>query len=328
MPPAATTVTALVQGIYKFELKVTDNSGATDLDTMQVTVNAAIPPPNQLPTANAGLDQNITLPNNTASLSGSGNDPDGTISAYGWRKISGPAAGTISNAASAATTVTALVQGTYKFELKVTDNSGATDLDTMQVTVNEAIVIPNRVPVADAGSDTTLYLPVNTISFTGRGTDSDGMIAAYNWRVISGTAFVITNSYQSTTYLYDLQPGAYSLELTVTDNRGATGKDTVTVTVVDNRSLDLPEDGLVILSNPVITNSLQAKISSGIVNNRKITAVLTDMQGRILFKKDITVTRHVFIETIDMTRFLPGQYVLSVQFGNKKPLSVPFVRIK
>ena len=97
----------MVQGVYQFELKVTDNNGATGKDTMQVTVNAANIPP----TANAGTDQSITLPTNTVSLSGSGTDTDGSISAYSWTKISGPAAGTITNATSAATTVTGIGTG-------------------------------------------------------------------------------------------------------------------------------------------------------------------------------------------------------------------------
>jgi hypothetical protein len=98
---------------------------------------------NQPPTANAGSDKTITLPTNTVSLSGSGTDPDGSISAYSWTKTSGPASGTITSAASAATTVTGMVQGVYKFQLKVTDNAGATDLDTVQVTVNaETTLLP------------------------------------------------------------------------------------------------------------------------------------------------------------------------------------------
>ena len=52
---------------------------------MQITVNAA----NKLPVANAGQDQVIKLPVNTLTLSGSGNDSDGTINGYNWTKISG-----------------------------------------------------------------------------------------------------------------------------------------------------------------------------------------------------------------------------------------------
>ncbi len=50
---ASTVINSLVQGVYQFELRVTDNSGAFGRDTVVVTVNAAIP--NQTPTANAGL---------------------------------------------------------------------------------------------------------------------------------------------------------------------------------------------------------------------------------------------------------------------------------
>ena len=72
---------------------------------MQVTVNAAANIP---PTANAGADQLITLPTNTVSLNGSGTDADGTITAYAWTKISGPASGNITNATSANTSVTGI----------------------------------------------------------------------------------------------------------------------------------------------------------------------------------------------------------------------------
>ena len=59
---ASTTVSNLAQGVYKFQLTVTDNAGASAKDTVQVTVNAAAPV-NQAPKANAGADINITPAN-------------------------------------------------------------------------------------------------------------------------------------------------------------------------------------------------------------------------------------------------------------------------
>ena len=222
---ASTTVTALVQGVYQFELKVTDNNAATGLDIIQVTVNAAANIP---PTANAGTDQSITLPTNTVSLSGSGTDPDGTISAYSWTKISGPASGTITNANSASTTVTALVQGVYQFELKVTDNNAATAVDTIQITVNAA----NIPPTANAGTDQSITLPTNTVSLSGNGTDADGSISAYSWTEISGPASgTITNANSASTTVTALVQGVYQFELKVTDNNAATAVDTIQITV-------------------------------------------------------------------------------------------------
>ncbi|MGF2412649.1 MAG: PKD domain-containing protein [Ferruginibacter sp.] len=223
---AATTVAGLVQGTYRFELRVTDNNGAIGRDTMQVTVN---PDPNIAPTANAGADQNITLPQSVVNLLGSGNDPDGTITAYLWTKIAGPTAGTITNANAAFTTATALVQGTYRFELRVTDNNGATGRDTMQVIVNP---VPNITPTANAGVDQNITLPTNTISLSGSGNDPDGTISAYRWTKITGpTAGAITNANTAVTSVTGLVQGVYQFELRVTDNSGAFGRDTMQVTV-------------------------------------------------------------------------------------------------
>ena len=127
-----------MQGIYLFELHVTDDNGAISGDTVQVTVNAATNIP---PVANAGPDQTITLPVNSITLSGSGSDVDGTVVGYSWTKISGPSSYNIVNANSPGTNVTGLVQGVYQFVLTVTDNNGASGTDTIQVTVNIAAIL-------------------------------------------------------------------------------------------------------------------------------------------------------------------------------------------
>ena len=55
---------------------------------------------------------------------------------YQWRKISGPSQYRIVSPHSAVTNVTDLVEGLYKFELKVTNNLGLSSRDTMTLTVN------------------------------------------------------------------------------------------------------------------------------------------------------------------------------------------------
>ena len=106
--------------------------------TSLVLIKSGTATPNKSPTANAGQDKTFTLPTNEITLLGSGTDPDGIISAYSWAKISGPIAGTITSPNSDFTSVTSLAQGIYLFQLKVTDNKGATGFDSIQITVIDA----------------------------------------------------------------------------------------------------------------------------------------------------------------------------------------------
>jgi hypothetical protein len=91
---------------------------------------------NKVPLANAGSNSIITLPVNNITLSGSGSDSDGHIVAYLWSQVSGPSSSTIVNPGNASTVVNGLNQGNYLFQLMVTDDGGATGVDTVSVKVN------------------------------------------------------------------------------------------------------------------------------------------------------------------------------------------------
>lgn len=232
---ASTSLANLVQGSYGFRLVVTDNNGAIDSDTITVTVNAAPPPPNQVPVANAGADISITLPNNSSTLNGSASsDPDGNIVSYSWSKISGPAQYAIANASASTTALINLVQGSYHFRLVITDNNGAVDSDTIIVIVNAAPISPNQPPNANAGTDFSVSLPSPTIYLNGSASnDPDGTISTYSWAKISGPgAITIVNSTTSLPNIDGVQAGEYVFELTVTDDKGATAKDQVKLTVI------------------------------------------------------------------------------------------------
>lgn len=189
-------------------------------------------PPNVAPTANAGTDQTITLPTTTVSLTGSGSDSDGTISSYLWSKVSGPAGSSITTPNSQNTTVTGLTTGTYIFQLIVTDNNGATGSDTVQVTVTST----NTSPIANAGSDSVVYLPTSSVALIGSGTDSDGSISSYLWTKLTGPSCTISNPNIASTTATGLTAGTYIFQLTVTDNLGATGSDTKQV-IVNNQNI-------------------------------------------------------------------------------------------
>ncbi|MGI9551831.1 MAG: malectin domain-containing carbohydrate-binding protein [Aurantibacter sp.] len=89
-----------------------------------------------LPIADAGEDRTITLPNNSLTLDGSGTDPDGgTITAYQWAQVSGPNTATLGPINTDDLDISDLIEGTYVFELTVTDNDSQTGSDQATVTV-------------------------------------------------------------------------------------------------------------------------------------------------------------------------------------------------
>ncbi|HZK65776.1 MAG TPA: PKD domain-containing protein, partial [Puia sp.] len=263
---ASTSVKNLAAGIYSFQLKVTDNGGATALDTVVVTVTAA-PPQNQPPVANAGSNITVTLPTNVANLNGSASkDPDGTISTYTWSQTSGPSAASIASASTASTGISGLVQGSYNFMLKVTDNSGATDTDTVIITVNAA---GNKPPVANAGNSRSITLPTNSTTLDGSlSSDPDGTIASYTWSQIGGPSIAtITNGALATVTAGNLVAGRYTFELTVTDNKGAQAKAQVKISVLSsgvqppianagvNQTITLPINSVVIDGSGSVASS-------------------------------------------------------------------------
>jgi hypothetical protein len=282
---AATGLNNLVQGTYVFRLTVTDDDGAVHTDDISVTVNAAV---NQAPNANAGTDIVITLPVNSTTLSGSGTDPDGSITAYSWARVSGPATFAITNATAATTTLTGLVQGVYVFRLTVTDNNGLTSTDNVTVTVNAATP-GNTPPVANAGTDITITLPVNSTTLTGTGSDPGGSVVSYSWTRVSGpTTYILTTAGAASTGLTNLVQGTYQFRLTVTDNFGATGSDVVVVNVLQSTSANQAPTARtnadVVLTLPINYTTLSGSTSTdadGIITGFEWTQVSGPNQAAI-----------------------------------------------
>ncbi|THH39290.1 PKD domain-containing protein [Neolewinella litorea] len=219
------TVTFETPDVYNIVLTVTDNKGATDKDTMSVTV---LEQPNELPTAVALATPTTGEAPLRVQLDGTGStDSDGTIAGYSWSwKDGGMASG-------AQPEIELTEAGTYAIVLTVTDNDGATGTDTVTVVVDPANVAPTAVAMA---TPTTGEAPLR-VQLDGTGsTDSDGTIASYKWSwKDGGTASGAQPEIELT------EAGTYAIVLTVTDNDGATDTDTVTV-VVDPTDTD--QDGI------------------------------------------------------------------------------------
>ena len=226
---SSTSATFTVAGTYELELRASDGE-KTSADTMVVTVNR---PVNVPPTVNAGLDVAITLPTTTASLSGVVTDdgnPGTQALTVAWTKVSGPGAVVFANAATAVTTATITVAGSYELRLTA-DDGEATASDTVTVIVNPP---PNTPPTVDAGRDTAITLPVNQVSLVGTASD-DGLPAGstltLSWTKASGPGVVefATPSLAATSAVFG-SAGVYELRLTASDG-DASASDAVVVTV-------------------------------------------------------------------------------------------------
>ena len=92
----------------------------------------------------------------------------------------------------------------------------------------------NHPPVANAGNDTTILLPGNTVNLNGGlSFDPDNNISGYLWTKISGpSSYKITNANAAQTPVIDLVQGVYLFELKVADADALFARDTIRVTVM------------------------------------------------------------------------------------------------
>lgn len=184
------------------------------------------------PVAEAGKDQAIVLPKDSAFLDGSGSfDKNGSITNYSWAKLSGPANTIITTATSKTSWIKKLAEGSYVFELTVTNNLKLSAKDTVTIYVDKTKIA--RPPIAEAGQDQIIQLPNNSVTLDGSASsDPDNDISDYLWTRIKGTGNpTYTSPANAVTDVNKLTQGIHAFELRVTDATGLIDRDTVLVQV-------------------------------------------------------------------------------------------------
>jgi RHS repeat-associated protein len=252
---AQTTASFSTHGTYVLRLTATDTEYNGN-DTLTVIVKPL--PPNGSPIVNAGADQVVNPPGNSAALSGTATDdnlPAASTLTYAWSKVSGPGSVTFSAPASAATNATFSEAGAYVLRLSASD-SQLTGTDDVLVTLNGT----NKAPNVNAGIDQTVAHPT-TIALGGTATD-DGLPVnsslSLNWSKVSGpgTITFASASALQTTATFSA-PGVYVLRLTASDTELSTADDLIiTQTSAPSIGISSPAEGAIITTRTNIVGSV------------------------------------------------------------------------
>jgi PKD repeat protein len=234
-------------GTAKVEVMDVRPTQLTDTDTASVIVN------NVAPTVDAGPDQTVDE-GDTVSLSSSFSDPgwcDSHTATIDWGDGSLVETGTVSEE-NDAPDATGIVtgnhaygdNGVYTVTLTVTDDDGGVGTDTLTVTVYN--VAPTA-SISMTQPNPQFILPiVHELAFNGSFTDP-GWLDTHTstWNFGDGTveeSGTLTEENEepdatgTTTveHIYS-DPGTYTVTLTVTDDDGGVGTDTMPVIVVGDR---------------------------------------------------------------------------------------------
>ncbi|MFC1523398.1 tandem-95 repeat protein [Thermodesulfobacteriota bacterium] len=217
-------------GSDTFTFRASDGKSYSDIATVTILVT----PVNDVPVANAGPDQDVTI-GDIVILDGSNSyDTDNNISLYEWVQIAGPVV-TMSdpNAVQPMIDTSELASDTVAltFQLTVTDTDGAYTQDNVLINVSWV----NESPVAEAGDDQTVFEGENVILDASLSSDPDDGIAEVLWTQTTGPdvelAHVSMDQVSFTAPDTNMNGTTLVFELLVTDFAGLQATDTVRINV-------------------------------------------------------------------------------------------------
>lgn len=191
------TLTADSTGLTVGELRVKINQQDAYIDNISLTslTNGAS---NIEPVAEAGENQTVNE-GDSVTLNGSGStDSDGTIAGYLWEQTAGPTVSFTPDIAHPTFTAPDVDSTeTLEFQLTVTDDDGATAMDTVTVTVTVMVIPPPAVTISSS-VDTIFVGESATLTWSATNADTCAIEPDVGMVSVSGTAEV--SPVETTTY--------------------------------------------------------------------------------------------------------------------------------
>lgn len=112
-------------------------------------------------------------------------------------------------------------------------------MSTLNIVVSPKVLFN---PTVNAGPDRQITLPTDSLIITASASDDEAVVS-YQWVQISGPVVSLGGANTASLSLSGLPAGNYTFQITVTDNDGLTGTDSVNVQVITPNQLPVAEAG-------------------------------------------------------------------------------------
>ncbi len=214
VPNARVCFTPTTSGVYRFIVRIQDNCGLFDQDTLDVSFTLNSPP-----VANAGSDQSVFVCNSGEAICwpASCSDPDNNLA--GCTLISGPGTYNGSQICFSPTT-----SGQYTFTLRAVDACGLEHTDDVTITV-----ALDDAPSISMAADYNIFQCVpQAHCFNYTVNDPQGLSGLVE-EMVSGFGTIDTAA--NAVCFTPTGAGVYQFELAVTDSCGKTDRDTLLISV-------------------------------------------------------------------------------------------------
>lgn len=217
-------------GIHGVRVRVTDDTGATDVKRVEVAVA------NRAPTARLSVPA-TPIPGQQVTLDASASsDPDGTIVRHEW-DLDGNGTYEVDSGPGSVTARSFTASGSYPVGVRITDDSGATAATSATVSVDAPPLPALAVWPSPGVAGKPVYFGASG------STDPDGSITRYEWDLDGDGAYELdTGTVDKTTRTYTTA-GTWTVRLRVTDNRGVGAVTSAPLRIDAPAAVVAPETG-------------------------------------------------------------------------------------
>lgn len=223
----ALSLSDLSVGTHRIFLTAKDSQGQTAEDSIEIIVQATVNTPPEVSIITPS-DGSVFLEGDPILFTGSAIDPeDGPLADRSLIWVSG-----IDSVLGLGHTVTRddLSPGTHAITLSATDSHSM--FATKTVTIMIQLGTLNRSPIADAGSDQTVYVGADVTLDGSASSDPDDDPLTFRWVQSGGPSADVSDLTSSTLRFTPLTVGTYSFQLSVSDGMVVGLPALVSVTVL------------------------------------------------------------------------------------------------